>query len=219
MKKLILGILIIGSSAVYANTPDNGGNRGRYPGYENLKKELSLTEDQIKALNQIKENYKGKYLEVRNNAGLTEEQKRTEYRKIFNAGKTEAREILTDEQLARLQQKRAEYVKEQKAQTDKKARKGKRGYKDAEARMKRMQNELKLDDQQVSAWNDLNETYAGKFREIRSNESLSEEQKRVEKRALVKQKNEDLKKVLSEEQYTKYQKMQSEGRKHRKGRS
>ena len=68
----------------------------------------------------------------------------------------------------------------------------------------KLKTDLGLSDDQVTSWKNLEEQYKPKFKELHSNTTLSEEDKRTQMKQLRSSKEADLKKILSDEQYTKF---------------
>ncbi|MFN6944938.1 MAG: hypothetical protein ACK4ND_08305 [Cytophagaceae bacterium] len=202
MKKIIFGILFLAGTAVYAQSPHvQSNNTDRSKKHEQFKKDLNLDEQQEAAIKALREEYKTKAGEIKNNSSLNEEQRKSEFMKLHKEKRSRMQEILTPEQTQMLKEKKAEYQKNKKG----KGEKG--GYKTDYAQLKK---DLNLTDQQVNDMKALNENYRTKKAAVKSSSSLDEEAKRAQYKSLRSEKNTELKKILSEEQYNKYKEMRSQ---------
>ena len=67
----------------------------------------------------------------------------------------------------------------------------------------KLKTELTLTDDQVTSWKALDTQYKAKFEELQKS-TATEEEKRTKMKELKTAKEADLKKILSDEQYTKY---------------
>ena len=67
-----------------------------------------------------------------------------------------------------------------------------------------LKTDLSLTDAQVTSWQNLHNEYKTKFQEIRNSPDLSDDDKRTKSRALRDAQDADLKKILTDAQYTKY---------------
>jgi hypothetical protein len=88
-------------------TPNSGG-QGEHAKFEKLKQELGLTPEQVRKIGPILKNAHQQAKTVRENASLNEQQKHRKLHEIFAAAIQQFRPILTQAQLARLKQLRAE---------------------------------------------------------------------------------------------------------------
>ena len=71
----------------------------------------------------------------------------------------------------------------------------------------KLKTDLSLSDDQVIAWKHLDEQYKPKMQELKTNTSLTEEEKKSQMIQLRTTKSAELKKILSESQYTKLKSM------------
>ena len=88
-----------------------------------------------------------------------------------------------------------------------------------EPEYEKLKTDLGLSDDQVTSWKNLEETYKPKMKAIRSNTALSEEDKKTQMKQLHESKQADLKKILTPDQYTKFEEIrrQDKGGKGGKG--
>lgn len=78
----------------------------------------------------------------------------------------------------------------------------------------KLKTELGLTDNQVSAWKNLDEQYQPKIQELKANTALTEDAKKAQMKELRTAKKSELKKILSEEQYTKLKSMHGKHKGH-----
>lgn len=76
--------------------------------FEKMKQELNLTNEQAEKLKTHNQAVHAKIQAVRSNNALTEEQKKAEIKAIKEASKAERKNILTDEQIKRMDELKAE---------------------------------------------------------------------------------------------------------------
>lgn len=91
----------------------------------------------------------------------------------------------------------------------------------AEERAKRyeeLKKELSLNDQQVDSLKAIDQEFFTKMRDVREKNGNDREKNREEMRSLMDKRGERVKTVLTDEQYTKYQKIESERRQRGPGR-
>jgi hypothetical protein len=67
-----------------------------------------------------------------------------------------------------------------------------------------LKTDLSLTDDQVTSWKNLHEQYKTKFQELGNSSDLSEDDRKAKSRALRDAQDADLKKILTDAQYTKY---------------
>ncbi|GEM_PF-51982 len=98
---------------------------------------------------------------------------------------------------------------------DRQKREGKDRRGDSSNRFEKFAEELKLDEKQIAEFQKLNETYKAKMKEERESMKAQREKMKVDREkmreqmmAMREQRNEDVKKILSDEQYQQYQQKQ-----------
>lgn len=82
--------------------------------------------------------------------------------------------------------------------------------------LKEYEARLQLSPEQVSQWQSLNEGRKAEMKDLKENTTLSREDKRAHLKTMRKQKQIDLQKILSAEQYATYQEIQKEKMQERK---
>jgi ribosomal protein L29 len=89
---------------------------------------------------------------------------------------------------------------------------------DRTKRYEELKKELSLNDQQVDSLKVIDQELFTKMREIREKNGDDREKNREEMRTLMDKRSERVKTILTEEQYTKYQKIEGERRQRGPGR-
>ncbi|WP_455627764.1 hypothetical protein [Parabacteroides chinchillae] len=100
------------------------------------------------------------------------------------------------------------------------ARDGKRMDKrndDSSKRYETMVESLKLDEKQAAEFRKINQEFANKMKVERENAKVARDKKRAEMTAMRTERDAQLKKVLTEEQYKLYQEKMAAKKNHRKG--
>lgn len=82
-----------------------------HSGFGKFEKELSLTEEQKTKLNEISDKFSAKMKEVRENKTYTDVQKEEMIKTLKKENRQEAKKVLTQEQLQRLQERKKECKK------------------------------------------------------------------------------------------------------------
>jgi len=100
-----------------AGTPGGKGQAARVDMLQRLKEQLDLTPEQVEKLKPVLEKQREKFQTLKDDASLSQEQKRDKAREIFMGTIEEIKPILTEEQLAKLKEtlekRRAERQKAQ----------------------------------------------------------------------------------------------------------
>ncbi|WMJ72631.1 hypothetical protein RCC89_05565 [Cytophagaceae bacterium ABcell3] len=202
MKKIFLSIAILGSTVAFAQSPQKYHKQKRANCAEKkeaFRQELNLSDEQELAMNTIQKKYKERFSEVKNNEELSPQERREAFMSLSKEQKSEVNEILTAEQVQKVNEKRESFAKEHKGK--------KKKYRKAD--FKQLQKDLDLTDEQVNDWKDLKEKSRRNIKEVKGNEALSEEEKRAEIKNIRSEKKAELKNILSEEQYEKYKENRS----------
>lgn len=171
------------------------------PDWSAMKDKLGLTDSQLAALNAHSAAQKEKMQSIRADSTLSKEQKKAKAGEVMKAGRAEVEKILTPDQLGRL----------------KDARKNRPMAPD----WTKIKSDLGLTDGQLA---DLREHHAGqkaKMDAIRSDDSLSKDQKKAKAKEVMKSGREEIGKILTPEQMKKFEQMMprgpKDGGKHKKG--
>ncbi len=200
MKRIISAALaltlLIG--AAQAQTTEKGDRRHKGERKEAPFQKLDLTTDQKAKLQSLREAQRKEIKELRKTGSVTPEQRKSLQQKY----KAEYQAILTPAQ--------REELNKQKAEWKDKARKGDRAGKSGKgmaAEAAFFKKELNLTNDQESKLTTIFQDFRSKSQDIRSNKSLSQEQKRTQMQALAQQYMTQGKAVLTPEQAKKFDDM------------
>ena len=195
MKKLIGSLLALTLivSASQAQEQKMEGHHGRHHHKEMFAKQLNLTQDQKDQLKNINADAKKQMAELKKNDNITV--------KEFNSRKEDIRKQQHEKMLALL-------TPDQKSQLDKmKQDRMAKGKERRQHGLENMKTQLNLTDDQVTRLKASHEAFAAKAKDIRSNTSLSEDQKKEQFKELAKQQKEETKSILTKEQLQKMQEL------------
>jgi len=156
---------------------------------------LNLTEDQKMKVGELLRAQGEKLKELRTNTSLTPEQRMQQFKAIQDAIEPKLKEILSPDQFAQWQQLR------EKARAAFAGAVGER----MRNRMQEIFKELNLTEDQKSKLRELFAAQGEKIKEIRANTSLTPEQRMQQFRALQEQLEPELKKILTPDQFAKWQ--------------
>ena len=205
MKKIILSAFVLSLAvAVQAQdkpqrdhhrTPMMEGKR-HHGGMMDMKA-LNLTEDQKTQFKTQNESFRKKMEELKKNDNITVKDWKSKAENLRKEHKSKIDGILTSEQKAQLEKRKAEGKQRHEAM--------------GKERADRMKTELGLSDEQSAKMKANREAMGAKMKAIRENKSLGEEQKREQMKELMKSQKDNMKSILTEEQMKKFK----ESRQHR----
>ena len=195
MKKLfgtVLALTLIVSASQAQDKKDfKHGHRGHNK--EMLSKELNFSEDQKKQLKEINADFQKQMADLKKNDNITVKEFNSRKEAIRKDHKQKMQSLLTAEQkskLDKMKQDRMAKSKEMHARN-----------------IDKMKTQLNLSDDQVSKLKASHESFASKAKDIRSNQSLTQDQKKEQFKALAEQQKEETKSILTKEQLDKLQDM------------
>lgn len=208
MKKIIFSVLVA-SIAFTVNAQEIPERKGGRPMmHERQKgnhdrtmamKQLNLSEAQKEQFKVQKQSFQKQMEELKKNDNITVKEWKSKMETLRKDHKAKMENIFSAEQKAKLD----------KMKEDKKAM----HQVDAKARLEKMKIHLGLTDDQTAKLSINRTKMAEKMKALRENKSLSDEKKRAEMKELMKQQQESMKSILTEEQLKKMK----EGKKHRPG--
>jgi hypothetical protein len=192
---LIVIALAIGSAAVaQEGRGDRKSTQERAQARtEKMAEELSLSEEQQARMEAVNAQAIEKRREILSNATLTDEQKKTELKASHEATKAQITEILTAEQEAKLEARKAEFKQQREEHKDRTPEEK------AQFRTDRMAALLALTEEQKTKVLALNLKAVQKETAIR-NGNLTEEQKKTAFKENRQSQKAELKKILTKEQ-------------------
>jgi Spy/CpxP family protein refolding chaperone len=198
MKKLIGSIfaLTLFVSASQAQDRNEHRHQGRFHQKEMLTKDLNFSEDQKKQLKEINADVKKQMADLEKNDNITVKEYRTRKEAIKKDQQQKFQALLTPEQKSKLNKMKEERIAKAKERNA-------RG-------LERMKTNLNLSDEQFSKLKASHDAFASKAKDIRSNESLTMDQKKDQFKALAEQQKEETKSILTPEQLEKMKQMHKE---------
>jgi len=194
--------LVIGITAV----AQDGSREGKSPEEraqfrtEKIAAELSLTEDQKAKFAEINKQSDTKREAIKNDAALSEDQKREAFKVNREASKAKMKEVLTADQLAKLEVKKEEHRASHEGQKGEGKHEPKTAEQKAQMRTDRMSKELALTDDQKTKVAASNLTFVKKEDAVRNDAALTEDQKKEKLKEIRKEQKTDLEGMLTAEQ-------------------
>jgi Spy/CpxP family protein refolding chaperone len=205
MKKAILGICLATFVTVGAFAQDQGqpGFSDHHYGHHrfNDMAQLNLTDQQKSELKTINEDFRQQMTDLKKNEDITVREWKSKMETIRKDHRDKVQSVLTDDQKASLKKMMQEHKAEMK----------KHGAK----RLEQMKKDLNLTDDQVASLKKSHEDMAQKFKAIRDDKSLSEDQKKAQLKDLREQQQNSLKSILTPDQLQKLQQEKQERKSHR----
>jgi Spy/CpxP family protein refolding chaperone len=195
MKKLLIPLIAIFALTVTAGAQDKMGKRGHHGQHQKgmMAKQLNFSEDQKKQARAIHEDSRKKMQELNKNESITVKEMRDRKAAILKEKKTKMDGLLTADQKTKMTQLKAE----RKVKNEERYAK----------RMDKMRTNLGLSDEQVSKLKAQRSTTMAKAEKIKTNESLSREQKKEQMMALKAEIKDQHNKILTPEQLKKKEEM------------
>jgi Spy/CpxP family protein refolding chaperone len=192
MKKAIAGIFLAAFVAVgaFAQNQDQGftdQHKGRHR--FDMTQQLNLTDEQKSELKTINDDYKQQMADLKKNEDITVREWKSKMTTIRKEHHEKIQKMLTDEQKASLKKMKHDHKGD--------------GKRHGAHRLEKMKKHLNLTDDQVNALKRNHEEMGQKFKAIRDDKSLTDEQKKAQIKDLKKQEHDNLKSVLTPEQLQK----------------
>jgi len=151
-----------------------------------LAKKLNFSDQQKQQLKDINKQYHQQLADLNKNLDITVREQRAKMAAIHKDHQQQIQNLFTPEQKAQLQKMKDERQEMAKV--------------NAKARAEKMKIKLGLSDDQAQKLKDLRTATFTKIKDIRSNESLSADQKREKMKAIVEDQKQQLKSVLTPDQ-------------------
>ncbi len=167
-------------------------------------KNLNLSEDQKKQMKELNESYRKQFTDLRSNKSLGTEEMKTKSQALRKEQFGKMQSLLTADQKAQIAAQRKERGGKDMHKSGKGFDRGAKGFGD-------MKEKLGLSEEQSTKLKTNNQAFREKTKAIRTDSKLSDEQKKEQVKALVKQQQENMKAILTPEQQEKLK----AGRKHR----
>jgi Spy/CpxP family protein refolding chaperone len=198
MKKIFImaTALCLSVMAVSAQQPGYGGfhhrhGRSYHHHRRDLTKELNFTDQQKQQLKTINSDFRTKMAELNKNENITVKEMRDKRAALLKEQRTAFQNLLTPEQKTKLEDMRKKGEARQQEMAAK--------------HLENMKTRLGLSDDQTAKIKNINDGFRSQLQKFRDNQSLNRSDKRDQFMALVKQRNDNIKSVLTPEQYDKMQ--------------
>lgn len=188
----LFAMLLFSSSMSFAQEDEKTANKKK----EMIEK-LELSEEQQVQIEEITTFHKEKAKEIKANESLSDDEKKSQIKALRDENKAKVEEILTVEQRDQLKELKANH--QQAKSSDEKA----------EAKTKKMAEALDLTESQTEEVLNLNIRTINAIENIRSNESLSDKEKKDQSKSLKEAHKLEMETILNDEQFAKYEEMLS----------
>ena len=192
---VLMMFLAFGASAQEKQHGHHGRDKAKHH-REYLTKDLNLTDAQKQQMKTLNESHRKQMAELNKNENITVKEMREKKASLAKEHKLAMEGILSQDQKAKIQERRNKSIEKRKEMQAK--------------RMDKMKKDLALTDTQSSQIKTMNESYKSKFESLRSNESLDRTAKKEQFKTLQQQRKEELKNVLTQEQVQKLDEMKKD---------
>ena len=189
-------VLFIGAAQAQDTTKHKGPHHGKRG---DAMKELNLTEDQKAKIKSIREAQMAEMKALK--ADGKSEADKDARKALHDKYKAQMDAVLTADQKAKLDKQKEEWKEKGKAGKADGFGKGQKG--DRKDRMKEFGKELNLTADQQARVKSINEDFKAKMQTLRSNSTLSQDEKREQFKKLAESHKTNLKAVLTQEQIAK----------------
>jgi len=219
MKKIIAFTLVLASIGLTSvaqverkkdDSQKAHGMKARKGGHgRKMMDNLNLSEEQKAKLKAEREANKAQLDAIRNDASLSETQKKEKAKSIHEAQKAKMQSILTPAQKAQMEKNKQEAKEKGKQMAQQRT--------DMTEKRKDAMKDLNLSNDQAEKLKAHNQAAHEKMKAIRSNTSLTEEQKKTEMKNLQQWSKDERKKILTAEQLKKMEEMKKDRMQRGKG--
>lgn len=205
MKKALIGMALAAFVVTGACAQDQStGLADRPKGHHRMDKmqQLNLTDEQKTEVKSINEDFKQQMTDLKKSEDkITVTEWKSKMATIRKDHHEKMQKVLTDEQKASLK----------KMKHERRGNMEKHGAR----RLEHMKKELNLTDDQVTAIKKNHEDMGQKYKALREDKNLTEDQKKVELKKFKEQQHESLKSILTEEQLQKLDQQKKQHKHHR----
>ena len=205
MKKALIGMALAAFVVTGACAQDQStGLTDRTKGHHRMDKmqQLNLTDEQKTEVKSINEDFKQQMTDLKKSEDkITVTEWKSKMATIRKDHHEKMQKVLTDEQKTSLKKMMHERRGDMK--------------KHGARRLEHMKKELNLTDDQVTALKKNHEDMGQKYKALREDKNLTEDQKKVELKKFKEQQHESLKSILTEEQLQKLDQQKKQHKHHR----
>ena len=216
MKKIITSALVIALTigAASAQTTTDHPSREIRKERNMAFDQLSLTADQKAKLQSVRAEFKKQMTDLKSNSQLTADEQKSRRKELHQQYKAQMEAILTPAQKEQLAKSRAEWKaknKDGKGQSGSNAQAWKQHKNGKDfARSAAIQKELDLSADQQAKLAQIKDGFKGKVQSIRTDQALTQDQKKEKMHELRKEQQEQMKTVLTPDQFKKLQSLRKE---------
>ena len=192
MKKLIVTAFALAVATLVTQAqdkPDVKHDRSKGRHHKEYFQKLNLSDDQKAKVKTLNEDFRKQMQDLKKQDNMTVKDQKAKIQSLREDHKAKVQSVFTPEQKEQMKKFREEH-------------KAKREANSAE-RMEKMKARLNLSDDQVAKMKAQRADMSSKFKAIRENKSLNDEQKKEQFKELKKQQKESMKSILTEEQMKK----------------
>ncbi len=207
MKRIITSafviMLSIGAAQAQTTSPDK--HKGHKKEHKMAFGDLNLSADQKARLQSVREDYKKQSAELKNDTQLSTEEKQKRRKELHEQFKSKTDAIFTPAQKDQLAKNKTEWKEKNKdgKKEDRKDGQAGKGMQRGEG----FQKDLGLSADQQQKMEQLRNDFRNRFSSLRSDNSLTDDQKKAKIQDIRKQQQEQMKSILTPEQI---QKMESQ---------
>ena len=206
MKRIITSafVILLTIGAAQAQTTPSDKQPGHRKEHKMPFDDLNLSADQKSRLESLRADFKKNMTDLKNNTTLSTEEKQTRRKTLSEQFRSQSEAVLTPSQKEQMAKKREEWKASRK--DGMKKGEGRSAQGKGLDRGKKMQEELGLTSEQQQKVSSIHSEFRPRFKALRNDDALTQEQKKEKMRQLMQQQQEQMKAVLTPEQI---QKMQS----------
>jgi hypothetical protein len=218
---IILGVIFLTGSGLIAQ--ERNGKQDHHSQKERMnemnkqaKEDLGLSDEQAKEWNSIQKDFKQEKDAIRNEEGLSQDERKAKQVELRTKKDEAIKGILTEEQYVSYQEMAKERRKEF-GEGGKQANKGQMGHPNGGRKMlDQAKSTLDLSKEQNEKWDAIAKSYGDKMRAIKQDDSLDDSQKRSEFKSNKTALEKDLMAILTSEQQASFESFIKENKERRK---
>ena len=212
MKKhlVLIAFAMVGTMA-FAQEEERGREKARHHHHvaDEMKKQLSLSDDQYAKIGVIEKSYQAKFHDLRIDSTRSKEDKINAMKLLGESRKKEVDAVLTPEQLSKWNVQQTARHDERRAHSEKASN----------DRALKMKEDLSMNDKQFAKFQKANDEFRKSAKELRdktvNGKTITEEQRKNDFKKIREAYDKEMKSILNKEQYRKWNEMKREHHGHR----
>ena len=208
MKKIIISALAMALTygTVMAQEKTQEHKKHHKEQYGKMSEKLNLSQEQKDQMKIINDDFRNQMQDLKKNENITVKEQKTRREELAKNHRERVQSILTQEQKVQFEKMKKEHHDGAKGKTQKTKRSGK-NY--GEGRMEKMNERLNLSTEQSEKLKTLHSGMSEKIKNIRANETLTQDQKKEQVKQIMEKQKEEMKSILTEDQLKKMEEMRS----------